>query len=93
MTRTLPVQDRPVLIEEYTARGVRICVVHGRTSTYVIEPYRFSIGATRVGMVDEHLAQLVRNDAGWHPDLELLADARAAFFLAQRAPTPKRRTP
>lgn len=77
------------MIVEYTdPRGTHICTVRGQSSTYVIEPYRHSIGVTRAAMVDEHLSQLVGDPTGHHPDQAVLEAARARFV---RDAHPRRR--
>ena len=57
----------------------RVVSVRGQVSDYVIEPVRFTLGLSRVEMVDDHLAQLVRGGRGHGPDADALLDARRVF--------------
>lgn len=53
--------------------------VRAPVSDYVIEPARFRLGLSRVEMVDDHLAALVRNERGHGADADALLEARHVF--------------
>lgn len=60
-------------------------VVEAPVSHYVIEPIRFTLGLTRVEMVDEHLNS--RRDEVWRrsEDANALLDARMEFAAQETA--------
>lgn len=60
-------------------RSGNLLTVEAEVAHYCIEPIRFTLGKTRVEMVDIHLAELVRQHRGHGPDVDELLEARAAF--------------
>lgn len=64
--------------------GVTTVVVEAPVSTYVIEPIRFDLGLTRVQMVDDHLAHLLKDKRAHGADADTLLDARAQFLREEK---------
>ena len=61
-----------------------VLTVRAVVSDYVIEPIRFRLGLSRVEMVDDHLASLVKNGRAYGADADVLLEARRVFS-AERA--------
>lgn len=57
--------------------------VRAAVSDYVIEPARFRLGLSRVEMVDDHLAALVKDHRAHGADADALLEARAVFASAE----------
>jgi hypothetical protein len=64
-------------------RSGTLLTVEAEVSHYCIEPIRFTLGKSRVEMVDEHLAELTRNGRGTSADVDELLDARAMFMTGR----------
>jgi hypothetical protein len=60
-----------------------VLTVRAVVSDYVIEPARFRLGLSRVGMVDDHLAALVKDHRAHGADADTLLEARAVFAAAE----------
>lgn len=64
-------------------RSGNLLTVEAEVSHYCIEPVRYALGKSRVEMVDEHLAELVRQNRGHGADVDELLEARSAFMTAR----------
>ncbi len=56
-----------------------VLAVEAPISHYVIEPIRYALGLSRVGMVDDHLGALAREGRATSPDVDPLLEARQVF--------------
>lgn len=66
-----------------TDEGAGVLTVRAAVSDYVIEPIRFTLGLSRVGMVDDHLAALVKDRRAYGADADALLEARSVFSAAE----------
>lgn len=65
-----------------------VLTVRATVSDYVIEPIRFTLGLSRVEMVDDHLATLVKDQRAYGVDADTLLEARSVFAATEREESP-----